>query len=174
MPRSFAPCAALGAVFGVCVGCSGETSSPDGADGSQGGQGSVISAAASCQDDARVDTYAANLFRSGLNGQLSFTLVSVVPAPPAKGQNTFTVEVQDAAGTPIEGDLTVDLLMPDHGHGTSVVPEITFDAATNLYTLKPVYLFMSGVWRIRLNVYDDANDPSGLVDSADFYFCIGG
>ncbi len=177
MLRWFAPRIVVGAAFGACLACSGKTPAPAAADGTengQGGEGSVVSGAVSCRDDSRVNTYSANLVRPGRLGQLSFTLVSVDPAPPAKGQNTFTVEVSDTGGAPVESDLTVDLTMPDHGHGTSVVPVVTFDAGTQLYTLEPVYLFMAGVWRVQLNVYDDTADPLQPVDSAVFYFCIEG
>ena len=126
-----------------------------------------------CGEDPRVDDYVA-LDKHGELGVLSFRLSAVEPAPPAKGNNTFQLEINDAAGAPVEGDLHVDLKMPDHGHGTSVKPAIDFDPQTERYTVSPLYLFMPGVWRIQLEAYQGSADGATPLDRTALYFCIQG
>ena len=129
--------------------------------------------AVSCVDDPRVDTYTARLTKPGAKNELTFELTSSTPAPPAKGGNTFAVSVTGADGTPMTGQLSIDLKMPDHGHGTTVTPAVSFDAATNQYVIAPVYLFMPGVWRVELDYFADPSDAKAL-DDAVFFFCIEG
>jgi hypothetical protein len=155
------------------AGCGGTTSAPGADAGAAGGEGGALSGDVSCSDDARVDTYTAELAKVGDHGLLGFELVESDPAPPAKGPNTWTVAVTDADGIPMTGTLAVDLFMPDHGHGTSVPPVVSFDDASGHFTVKPVYLFMPGVWRITLDYYADPADEKPL-DAAAFYFCIEG
>jgi YtkA-like len=127
----------------------------------------------SCMADPRLDGVAADLDKSGELGLLSFHFFDLSPSPPAKGMNTFHVQVRDAAGVPIQGDLQVDLYMPDHGHGTSVEPRITPEAAPGTYTVTPLYLFMPGVWRITFQVFREASDDAKL-DDAVLHFCVEG
>lgn len=153
--------------------CSGASAGPP-----PGGSGNVAGAAGlegdvTCADDSRVDTYTAGLAKPGAAGELTFTLFSSEPAPPAKGGNTFEVSVADGSGAVAAGDLRLELLMPDHGHGTQVPAVVTFDVDTQRFTLSPVYLFMAGVWRVELALYDDAEAATPR-DHATFYFCIEG
>jgi hypothetical protein len=145
---------------------SGDPLAAGAASGGEGGMADDVS----CVGDSRVDTYAAKLDKPGTRGVLSFELTSSEPAPPAKGSNTFELRILDADGVAVQGELSIALDMPDHGHGTSVTPVITFDAASGVYTIAPVYLFMPGVWRIALDF--DA-DPD-VTDHALFFFCIEG
>ncbi len=124
----------------------------------------------SCVDDSRVDTYTAKLEKPGLLGMFSFELTSSEPAPPAKGANRFEVRVTGADGEALEGELAVELDMPDHGHGTSVTPVVSFDAASGIYTIEPVQLFMPGVWRVGLELVTGDTE----LDRAEFFFCIEG
>jgi hypothetical protein len=156
----------------MSAGCAGTPSTPSPTPDA-GGEGGAFSGDVSCSDDARVDTYTAKLTKPGENGLLGFELTESDPAPPAKGANTWTLTITDADGNAMSGTLAVELFMPDHGHGTSVPPVVSFDAASGTYTVKPVYLFMPGVWRITLDYYAD---PAGgkPVDAASFYFCVEG
>jgi len=131
---------------------------------------SDLSGGVSCTTDARVEQYTAGMEKAGSDGALSFKLAESAPAPPSKGSNTFTLAVTDANGDPADVELSVDLKMPDHGHGTSVVPKITFDADAQVFKIEPLYLFMAGVWRIDFTA--TAGDEP--VDSASFFFCIEG
>src|SRR5689334_11535282 len=77
-----------------------------------------------CLNDRRADTYAANLTKTGTSGLFTFTLAESMPAPPAKGTNTWTLKLADGAGHAVTGaTFKVTPYMPDHGHGTSVVPQ---------------------------------------------------
>jgi hypothetical protein len=124
-----------------------------------------------CSNDARL-VGGVGADTNGERGVLSFRLSQLEPSPPAKGNNTFHLEVIDSAGSPVEKDLRVDLRMPDHGHGTSVKPRISFDPTTEQYTVTPLYLFMPGVWRIQLEAYDPG--AAAPVDRTALFFCIPG
>ena len=176
MRIKFALYAALGVLGAAAAsaGCASDTPATNGSGGSSAIDASFGGDNVSCVDDPRVDTYTAKLSKSGTHGKLDFELVSSEPAPPAKGPNTFELVVTDADGTPLSGNLGVDLLMPDHGHGTQVPPVITFDPDSNTYDVVPVYLFMPGVWRVEVNYYGDAATDAEPVDQATFFFCIEG
>lgn len=128
----------------------------------------------SCVDDTRVDHYTANLKKPGQKGIYTFQLSQSDPAPPAKGSNAFVLKIMGADGNAVSGQLLVSLKMPDHGHGTSVVPKVTFDAATASYTITPLYLFMAGVWRIQFDAYAGDPDAGPATDTVAFYFCVEG
>jgi len=162
---SLALCWALAATLGP--GCASDGSA-GGGDANVGGEGGASEV--SCVDDPRVDTYTAKLERAGERGKALFELTSSEPAPPAKGSNVFVVTVRDSDGAALSGDLTIDLYMPDHGHGTSVTPRISGDDGGNVFTIEPVYLFMPGVWRVRLGLEADGS----VIDQAELYFCIEG
>jgi hypothetical protein len=146
----------------------------------------------SCLPDSssyRVDTYTPHLKKTGDAGVLSFELVRSDPAPPVQGKNTFIVKISRTDGTPFTGTLYIDpysgVFMPLHGHGASDHPVITFDPASETYTLAPMDLFMPGLWRITLQGYEAAAAPeaggpddggadaaTSRVDTGVFYFCI--
>lgn len=164
------PCPRLWlALLGCSVGCAGsDEASP-----------AAPVDSVSCSADPRLDTYVGELDKAGELGLLSFRFFDLTPAPPAKGTNTFHVRVSNAEGDVMQGGLRVDLRMPDHGHGTSVEPVISFDAALGAYTLTPVFLFMPGVWRIELEAVDGSSDApelddAPLLDSTVLHFCIEG
>jgi hypothetical protein len=147
---------------------SDEAAAPVGEDGQPLPEGTVA-----CSQDPRVDDYLA-LDKHGELGVLSFRLSALEPAPPAKGNNLFQLEISDDQGAPVAGDLHVDLKMPDHGHGTSVKPLIDFDPQTEKYTVSPLYLFMPGVWRIQLEAYAGSAAGATPLDRTALYFCIEG
>lgn len=175
MLRCFGLLGIFGAAVATAGGCGGTASTqpPNPDAGSFGGEGGALAGEVSCTGDARVDTYTAKLAKPGESGVLDFELTESDPAPPAKGQNTWTLTIKDADGNAMTGTLAVDLFMPDHGHGTSVPPVVSFDDASGSYTVKPVYLFMPGVWRITLEYYADPADKKPL-DQVAFFFCIEG
>lgn len=146
--------------------------------GSDDGDGSAPESSVSCTSDPRLDAYAGQMEKAGELGVLSFRFSDFEPAQPARGNNTFHVQVFEATGAPVSGDdadpshvdLDVNLLMPDHGHGTSVVPRVTYAAGS--YTLTPLYLFMPGVWRIELDAAAAGSDD--VLDRVTLHFCIEG
>jgi hypothetical protein len=147
-----------------CTGDDGGEHGPN--HGGEGGYAGDVS----CVDDERVDTYTAKLLKPGTRGVLSFELTSSEPAPPAKGSNAFSVRILDEDGAALEGELGIALDMPDHGHGTSVTPVVSFDPPSGIFTLAPVHLFMPGVWRVELDFRVEGSE----VDRAVFHFCIEG
>jgi hypothetical protein len=128
----------------------------------------------SCVGDPRLDSSTDELDKSGELGLLSFRFFDLEPSPPAKGNNTFHVQVTDAAGASIQCDLRVDSRMPDHGHGTSVEPVITSDPSLGTFTIRPLYLFMPGVWRLTFSAFDDATESAPMLDRAVLHFCVEG
>jgi hypothetical protein len=139
------------------LGCGGTSEEPSGAE-----PGATVS----CTEDARLDTYAGGLERPGELGVLTFRFSDLEPAPPARGNNVFHVQVNDAAGAALEVELAVDLRMPDHGHGTSVKPV--------RYTVRPLYLFMPGVWRIEFDAYAPGASAEPALDRVALHFCVEG
>lgn len=142
--------------------CSSDSSGA--ASGDAGDQAALIT----CQNDARVDAYSPGLSKTSTSGKWRFVLTASDPAPPARGTNTWTLSITDAAGAPQTGaTVNVTPFMPDHGHGTSVVPTVT--AQGNDYAIANLYLFMPGVWRVTIDA-----TANGATDSAVFMFCVPG
>ncbi len=137
-------------------------------------EGDPADGTVSCEQDPRLDAYAGQLDKAGERGLLFFHFSDLEPAPPAKGSNTFHVRVSDAAGAPMQGALEVDLRMPDHGHGTSVEPVVSFDDALGRYTITPLFLFMPGVWRIEFDAYSSADADAPEIDRVALHFCVEG
>jgi hypothetical protein len=130
--------------------------------------GVASDAVVGCSMDSRAEAYAANLAKMGQSGAIKFVLTASDPAPPAKGNNTWTLKLLDAAAKPMPGaTVGVKAFMPDHGHGSSVVPQVT-PAADGSYTVAPLYLFMPGLWQITFTV--DGAVPDKVV----FSFCVAG
>jgi hypothetical protein len=149
----------------------GETGTPV---GGTGGSSMDSDALVDCTMDPLVDTYTANLKKTGQLNMLTFTLVESDPAPPARGTNVMKLKVTKMDGTAVTGDLTAKLSMPYHGHPTSVQPVITFDAATSTYTIDPAYLFMPGVWLLQFSAFEGSSDAGVPLDTGSYYFCVEG
>jgi hypothetical protein len=113
-------------------------------------------------------SYSANLSVAGADGALHVVLVEAEPAPPARGSNTWTVTVRDAAGAPVEGaTINVKAFMPAHGH-SSTPPAVT-PGADGTYEIDPLVLFMPGLWEITITVESSAGNDEAL-----FAFCVAG
>ena len=148
-------------------GCSSDERAHDGASGS-----SSISGDVSCTDDARVDHFSAGMAKEGEHGALTFELLTSDPAPPAKGDNAWTLRIFDAAHAPADVSLDVQLAMPDHGHGSRVAPKISYEAEQ--FSVAPLDLFMAGVWQIDFHAKASDGDDETPVDDVSFFFCIEG
>lgn len=123
----------------------------------------------SCETETRAIPYAPNLTLPSKSGGWQGVLVESVPAPPAKGTNTWTVQLLDAAGAPQDGiPITVKTFMPAHNHGSSIKATAT-PKGDGTYLVRPLYLYMAGLWEITLEL--DA--PAGP-DSVVFPICIPG
>src|SRR6185295_7599560 len=112
------------------------------------------------------------LSHASADASLTLELMTADPAPPARGTNSWNVRLTDGSGAPISGvALEVTPFMPDHGHGTSVVPTVTAgDDGT--YAIQGLYLFMPGVWRVTfaLDAHANGTDPNVV----NFFFCVAG
>lgn len=152
----------------AAMACSDDTG--EGGDtGGMGGSSSTVS----CTDDLRLDVYTDNMEKEGELGAATFRFSDFEPAPPAKGSNTFRVRVTSTAGDVLTHGLAVDLIMPDHGHGTSIKPVVSLDPASGVYTVSPLYLFMPGVWRITFDAAA-AQTAAPALDRVDLFFCVEG
>jgi hypothetical protein len=156
----------------VALAFSGAIACSDDTGGDMGGTGGS-SNTVSCTDDLRLDVYTDNMAKEGELGALTFRFSDFEPAPPAKGSNTFRVQVTNPSGDVLTHGLAVSLIMPDHGHGTSIKPVVSLDAASGVYTVTPLYLFMPGVWRITFDAAAARSDAAAL-DRVDLHFCVEG
>lgn len=125
-----------------------------------------------CAAEARADTFSLGLEKPGVNGRVNFKLLTANPAPPARGDNDWVIEVDStgASAAPMPGigsDLKVVPYMPDHQHGTPVKIHITETGTQGQYDLSPVNLWMPGLWQTTISI-----DANGVKDSAVFAFCL--
>ena len=122
-----------------------------------------------CAMEDRDDTFVVGLEKISPSG-IHFKLMESVPAPPARGDNHFILQLTDASSAAMPGaSLTVVPYMPDHGHGTAghvVIQEST--TVIGQYDVNPVNFHMPGLWQVIIRT---SNAPS---DTATFAFCIPG
>src|SRR4051812_42529725 len=87
------------AAMACAVGCGspGPSDTGDSSQTSTSGAGQV----SLCDSDPRVQTYALGLESKAQDGTVAVRFVDAQPAPPSKGNNTWTVEVVDAHGNPV-------------------------------------------------------------------------
>jgi subtilisin family serine protease len=115
-----------------------------------------------CDEETRDDEYMVGLSKSG--SALTVTFVSANPAPPALGDNNWTVTLSDSSA----GITAVTPFMPDHGHGTAVEAIITATDNAGEWTLSPVNLYMAGLWEVTIDLITQA----GTTDQVVFSFCV--
>jgi hypothetical protein len=124
------------------------------------------SGTSACATDPRVTAYSAGMQANGAMG-LHVVLASSDPAPPSKGDNQWVVELLDASNAPVDGaTISVTPYMPDHGHGSSIIPTVT-PMGGGKYEVDHVNLFMPGVWQVTFVVTTAATS-----DQAAFTLCI--
>ena len=128
----------------------------------------AIETARSCGHNTRAEIYADGLERRGVAGHFSFKLVSAAPAPPARGDNTWVIDIRGASGEVIsDAEVRAIPFMPDHGHGTPMKVVITATPTAGRYQLAPVNLWMPGYWETTVSA-----TRAGISDTALFKFCI--
>ena len=144
----------------LCLGLAACSSSSGGAD-----------AGIDCSTIMGTDTFTVGLHHVGTAGLVDFKMMSAMPAPPARDDNTWILEIDAMAsgvdGNPIDGaTMTATPFMPSHQHGTPKQVIITPTGTAGQYTLSPVNMWMPGVWETTVKV----SAPQS--DSAVFKFCI--
>lgn len=143
----------------VLVGCPGPKTDPD--------SGIPDEADIGCAMDPQAETFTMGMKKTGSMGMLTFTIATADPAPPARGNDTWTIKVEKNGQAQTGATIGVALFMPKHGHGTSVAPVVM--PMGDGYSIAPLYFFMPGLWRITLTA-----TVGGVSDSAEFFFCIEG
>ncbi|MCC7380315.1 MAG: FixH family protein [Deltaproteobacteria bacterium] len=151
-----APEALLLAVSLAAFACGGDTTPPPNGAG--------------CVEDARADTYVAGLEKTTEGGH-RVKMLEARPAPPDRGDNTWTFELADAAGAKVStATVSVRPWMPDHGHGSTPAMFSGAPAGDGRYGVGPVNFFMPGLWELTVKV----ELQGGAIESAKFSFCVEG
>ena len=85
-------------------------------------------------------------------GGWTVTIVMTNPSPPARFENWWAVTIDDPDGAPMvdAANLEVTAFMPEHGHGTPVVPGVTSEP--DGLVVGPLELWMPGRWEVRFDV----------------------
>ncbi len=140
--------------------CGGSGSSADADDGTY-----------NCATETRADTFVVGLEKQGQAGALDFKLMSANPAPPARGDNEWILQINSMSagvvGNPVSGaTMTVTPFMPDHQHGTPIPVKVTAMPDAGQYKLSPVNLWMPGLWQTTITV------TQGGSDKVVYSFCI--
>ena len=91
----------------------------------------------------------------------SATVTAMDPPFPAVDDNTWTLQIDDAAGQRTSCTLSAEIDMPDHGHG-GPAPEFSGDEMTVRFT-------MGGYWEVDLAV-----DCEGETDEILLNVCVEG
>ena len=121
-----------------------------------------------CSTDARATVYTSNMVVKGTSGTFGVKLDALSPWPLVKGENTLTVTVLDAAGNPVtDAVLTLKPFMPDHGHGSSIVPLVQPAKADGSIEIDHVNTFMPGIWQLTFTVTKGSQSDSSVVT-----FCV--
>jgi hypothetical protein len=129
-------------------------------------------AAVDCAKVTGVDTFVVGLEKAGGSGVYNFRLMSAAPAPPARGDNTWIVQVNamnaGVVGAPIDGAMIkVTPFMPAHQHGAGKMATIMPMTEPGQYELGEVNLWMPGVWETTIRATVGAS-----TDSTIYKFCI--
>jgi YtkA-like len=120
-----------------------------------------------CSVETRDDEYVLGLEHQGSWAKVA--LIDAIPAPPSRGDNTWTVRVLDESSTALDDlEVTVDPFMPDHGHGSTIRCHVEPGEQPGTYVLSPVNLFMPGLWEVTIDIARD----DGMPDAVMFSFCV--
>ena len=125
-----------------------------------------------CATVTGTDTFTVGLEKPGTSGVYDFKLMSADPAPPARGNNTWVVQVNSmnagVVGAPVDNaTIKVTPFMPAHQHGAGVPVTITPMTEPGQYELGTVNLWMQGVWETTIRATVDTT-----TDSTVYKFCV--
>ncbi len=120
-----------------------------------------------CSTDSRVMTYAAGMSVTADDG-MKLSLLTATPSPPARFENTWSIQTQDADGQPMEATaMRIEPFMPDHGHGTQAPPLPAAGTGVGVFDMGPFDLWMPGIWDLHVEF-----DHGGMTSKALLTFCI--
>jgi len=120
-----------------------------------------------CETETRDDTYAVGLAKDGELLRVAF--VDAMPAPPARFDNRWVVQVLDkATGVPLTDCVGEAIpFMPDHMHGSSIEAHVTAGETAGEYVIDPVNLHMPDLWEVTLEF-----TCGDVTDEVVFSFCV--
>ncbi len=78
-------------------------------------------------------------------------VIRATPDPPLRADyNAWMIVLSTPDGTPLSDcEIAGDPRMPAHGHGTTPLPTVSpVDGLDGQYEVKPLNLFMAGLWEI--------------------------
>jgi hypothetical protein len=140
-------------------GCSGSDSSPGMAQQPQQPENA-------CSKETRAQPFSAGETFTGAQ-QVTVALMDAAPAPPAQGDNTWTLDVKGPDGNPItDATITAKQLMVDHNHGGNKTIVVT-SLGGGSYQAMPVNFSMPGYWE---NIFEVKTDT--LDDKVDVKVCV--
>lgn len=127
-----------------------------------------------CALETTADDFVIGLAKVGDAGVLRFELMSLTPAPPARGDNEWVLQVTAPAGNPTGSPVAgatifVTPFMPKHQHGTPIIPVIEPMTTAGQYKISRVNLWMPGLWETSVEVSSASGD-----DATVFRVCIPG
>jgi hypothetical protein len=133
---------------------------------SRGARLLLLSLFAACGDDATMPPQGfgtSPLTRA--QGQSLGVALFTSPQPPERGALEGRLVLTDSKGDRVEGvNVTVTPWMPEHGHGSSVMPTVDSDGSGG-FIISNLYLAMPGTWQLRVSVSGAVTDE--LVPSFD-------
>ncbi len=104
------------------------------------------------------------------SGSCAFVIQATSPAPPDRGDNTWTLQVVDDTGAAVElSGLDVAPFMPAHNHGT-VPSSYAGEKTDSDWVVGPFDLFMPGLWELHIT----AQTTAGAAETAVVSFCVEG
>lgn len=163
--------AAIFSSLPLLSGCGDESTSGETTTTTTTTSGTTTTETAACATDPRALVYTKGLAQTSDDGTITVTFVDADPAPPAKGNNTWTVQIDEENVGAVKGaTIETTAYMPDHGHTSPIKPTATAVDDAGTYEITPINLFMPGIWEITLTV-----TPAGEAARAvKFTFCIAG
>lgn len=122
-----------------------------------------------CETETRDDDFVVGITKMGTANQVAFKLLSATPAPPARDDNSWLLQLDTTAGPLSNATVVVTPFMPDHQHGTPIKVGVEAMPTAGQYTLSPINMWMPGLWEVTISA--TATEPA-VDDSVVFRFCI--
>lgn len=114
------------------------------------------------------DTYVAGIEHTSTDGRVHVKILDALPAPPAAGDNTWTLQI---TGAPTSTRPIVEARSARRDLETSRSPDVTAkDPAAGVFEVQHLVFGVPGPWEVEVTVgADDGGPPAGVVT---FTFCV--